>query len=106
MQHKEASANRFAALIVVAVVALNLYWAVSLFMGQSQVNPGFVLAGLAIQAVAIAGLLHRLPQAVQCRVPGVLFALAVIFGASVEWFGLFLGNERGRVSPSIWAPSK
>ena len=105
MQHKDAASKRWVALIVIVVAALNLYWAASLFAGPSQINPGFVVAGVIIQLVGIAGAVRKLPDFAQKHIPGVIFIFAILFGASMEWFGLFHGHEKGRVSPSVWAPS-
>jgi hypothetical protein len=106
MQHKDAAADRWVLLIIVVVVALNLYWAISAIGTPDRVNPGFVIGGLFAQVVGIAGALRMFPPGVHRYVPAILFLFAVLFGASTEWFGLFHGYERGRISPSVWAPAK
>jgi hypothetical protein len=106
MQHKDAPGQRWAALIIAAVVALNLYWLVSLFMRPTDVRAEFVVAGLTLQVAGIVGTFGKLPRIAQKSVPGILFMIAVLFGAGMEWFGLFHGHATGRVAPSIWAPAQ
>lgn len=106
MPHKNDTVQRLAVLIVVVVVALNVYWGLLLLFGPAQLNPALVAMGLFLQAGGIAGILGKIPNTLEKLVPSGLFVFAILFGAGVEWFGLFHGNETGRVSPSIWAPSK
>jgi hypothetical protein len=106
MQHKDASAHRWAALIVTVLVALNIYWAFTAFTGSREVNPAFMVGGLAIQGIGVVGLLRKLPTAVQRHIPAGLLVFAILFGASMEWFGIFHGFAKGRVSPSVWATER